>query len=70
VLIRGRCLRWPARKGQQSDIACLLDGSREASLVRSADPGQTPWHDFAALGHKTGEQAHVLVIDVVDLLGA
>jgi hypothetical protein len=37
---------------QQSDIAGLLDGTRETALVRGADAGQTARHNLAALGDK------------------
>src|SRR5579859_1746556 len=38
--------------------------------MRSADSGQSTRNDLAALGYKAGEQAHVLVVDGVDLLHA
>ncbi len=38
--------------------------------MRRAHAGQTPGNDLAAFGHEAGEQAHVLVVDAVDLLDA
>src|ERR1017187_2201105 len=60
----------PARERQQRDVARLLDGIGQAALVRRAHAGQTPGNDFARLGHKLPEQAHVLVIHAIDLLDA
>ena len=60
----------PCCKGQQGDIACLLDGPREAALVRGADTGQAAGHNLAALGHEALQQAHVAVRNRIDLLRA
>src|ERR1017187_1385315 len=60
----------PARERQQRDVARLLDGIGQAALGRRAHAGQTPGNDFARLGHKLPEQAHVLVIHAIDLLDA
>jgi len=38
--------------------------------MRRAHAGQTAGHDLAALGNKLREQAHVLVVNGFDLLGA
>src|SRR5690349_14724607 len=58
------------RKRQQRDIPRLLDRRGKAALVRRANAGQPSWHDLAALRYELREQAHVLVIDGVDLLDA
>src|SRR5579864_48302 len=63
-------LNCPSGKRQQGDVARLLDGRAKAPLMRRANPGQPPRHDFAALGDKLGEQPHVLVIDRLDFFGA
>src|SRR5207237_5423474 len=56
------------RKRQQSDISRLLDGRRKPPLMRRAHAGQPPGDDLAPLGHKLRKQAHVFVIDGVNLL--
>src|ERR1700687_3095730 len=58
------------RGGQQRDVARLLDSLGGAALMGRTSPRQAARNDLAALGHKAGEQTHVLVIDAVDLLGA
>jgi hypothetical protein len=59
----------PARgERQQRDVAGLLDGCAEASLMRSANSGQAARDDLAALGYEAGEQTNVLVVYGVDLL--
>src|SRR6185312_8816904 len=55
---------------QQGDVAGLLDGRRDATLVRRADAGQAAGHDLALLRHELAEQAHVFVIDGINLLDA
>jgi hypothetical protein len=60
----------PCRKRQQGDVPGLLDGAGQAALVRSADAGEAPGHDLAALRHKTLQQANVAVRDGVNLLRA
>src|ERR1700678_1327301 len=57
-------------EGEQGDVARLLDGEREAALMRGADAGETARDDLAALGHEPLQQAHVAVAEEVDLLGA
>ena len=59
-----------AGERQQGDVARLLDCRRQTALVRRAYAGQAPGNDLAALGDEAGEQAHVLVIDGLDLLDA
>src|SRR5512146_2838002 len=58
------------RKRQQGDVARALDGGRKPALVRRAHAGQATGNDLAPLGHKLLQQAHVLVIDVVNFLDA
>jgi len=69
--IRGQVfLRSSSGKRQQRDVPRLLDGQGQTSLVRRADPGQTPWNDLAALRHELREQPDVLVIDGLNFLNA
>jgi len=58
------------RERQQGDIPGLLDGARQAPLVRSAHPGKPAGHNLAALGHKALQQPDIAVRDRVNLLGA
>src|SRR5438270_11285724 len=58
------------RERQQGDVARLLDRVGQAALVRSANSGEAPRDDLAALGHELAKQAHVLIVDSVDLLDA
>jgi hypothetical protein len=60
----------PGCKGQQGDVASLLDGSREAPLVGSADAGKTAGHNLAALSYKALQQTDIPVWNGVDLFGA
>src|SRR6202161_3366514 len=55
-------------KGQQGYVARLLDGVSQPALMRSAHAGQTTRYDLPALRNKLREQAHILVVDSVDLL--
>src|SRR5581483_2975162 len=64
------CLRLLGSVGQQCNVARLLDGRAHAALVRRAYAGQAPGDDLAALGHELAQQAHVLVVDGVNLLHA
>jgi hypothetical protein len=59
----------PRGKRQQGDIPGLLDGAGQAALVRSANAGEPPGHDLAALGHKSLQQPYVAVGNRVNLLG-
>jgi hypothetical protein len=56
-------------KGQQGDIPGLLDGARQAALVRGADAGETPGHDLAALGDEALQKTDIAIRNCVDLLG-
>src|SRR5579864_1240634 len=60
----------PRGKRQQGNIACPLNRRRKPALVRRANASQAPWNDLAALRHKLPEQAHVFVVNVVDLFHA
>src|SRR5262249_23348841 len=60
----------PGCERQQGDVSSLLDGPREAALVRGADAGQAAGHDLAALSHKALQQTDIPVGDGVNLLGA
>jgi hypothetical protein len=55
---------------QQGDIPRLLNRIAQPTLMRGANACQTPWNDLAALGHELPEQAHVLIVDRIDLLDA
>jgi hypothetical protein len=52
-------LRCAAGKGQQGDIAGLLDRRRQAPLVRRAHAGQATGHDLDA------ELAHFLATEIL-----
>lgn len=58
------------REGEQGDIARLLDGEREATLVAGADAGQTARHDLATLCDEALKETDIAVGDGVDLLCA
>src|SRR5579864_7218894 len=60
----------PRSKWQQRNIPRPLNRRRQPALVRRAYTGQPPWNDLAPLRHKLAEQAHVFVINVVDLFHA
>ena len=68
--IRGRFLGCAAGKRQQSNIACLLDRQRQASLMRCANASQTPRHNPSAFRHELRQQTNVLVVDSLDLFDA
>jgi hypothetical protein len=53
---------------QQSNVAGLLDGTRQPSLVRRADSGEASRYDLAPLRDKLLQQAHIAIVDGVDLL--
>jgi len=60
----------PGRKRQQRNVPRLLDGASQTALMRSANTGQPPRHNLAALGHELPQQLYVAVRNRVDLLGA
>jgi hypothetical protein len=55
-------------KGQQSDVACLLDGTRQPPLMGGADAGEAPGYYLASLGNKLLQQAYIAIVDGIDLL--
>src|SRR5271156_2436751 len=55
-------------KGQQRDVASLLDGARQPTLMGGADAGKTARDNLAPLGHKLLQQAHIAIVDGIDLL--
>src|SRR5260370_17933186 len=57
-------------KGEQGDVARLLDRQAEAALMPGAYARQTARNDLAALGDEALQQTNVAVGDRVDLLGA
>ena len=59
-----------SRERQQCDIPCLLDGSRQTALMRSADTRQAAWRNLSALRDELRQQPHIFVIDRFDLLDA
>src|SRR5260370_8158255 len=58
------------RKGQKGDVAGVLDGRGKAALGRRASAGEPAGNDFAALGDKLREQAHIFVVDGVNFFHA
>src|SRR5690242_11674735 len=57
----------PRRERQQGDVARALDRRGKLPLVRGAHAGQPAGNDLAAFGHELLQQAHVFVVDVVNL---
>jgi hypothetical protein len=55
-------------KRQQRDVARLLDGTREPPLMGGADAGKAPGDYLAPLGDELLQQAHIAIVDSVDLL--
>jgi hypothetical protein len=55
-------------KRQQSDVACLLDGTRQPPLMGGADAGEAPGYYLASLGNKLLQQAYIAIVDGIDLL--
>src|SRR5438067_13276345 len=55
---------------KQRNVARLLDGKRETTLVAGADTSQAARHNLATFCHEALKQADVAVADGVDLLGA
>src|SRR5262245_27661397 len=58
------------RVGQQGDGARALDGQRQLALVLGAGAEHAPRQQLSALGDEGDQHLHVLVVDVVDLVGA
>jgi hypothetical protein len=57
-------------KRQQSDVASLLDGTRQPPLMGGADAGEAPGDYLAALGNKLLQQAYIAIVDGIDFLDA
>jgi hypothetical protein len=55
-------------KRQQSDVACLLDGTRQPPLMGGADAGEAPGYYLAPLGNKLLQQAYIAIVDGIDFL--
>jgi hypothetical protein len=55
-------------KGQQSNIASLLDSTRQSTLMSGADAGKTARHNLSPLGDKLLQQAYIAIMDGVYLL--
>src|SRR3984957_17782492 len=68
-LLRASLLRASSER-QQGDVACLLDRSRQAALVRGTNPGQASRSDLAAFRHELRQQTHIFIVDRFDLLDA
>jgi hypothetical protein len=60
----------PRCKGQQGDVPRLLNGARESPLVCGADTGQAAGNNLAALRNELLQQAHIAIVDRIDLLHA
>ena len=56
--------------GQQSHVACTLDGGVDLSLVLSAGAGHTAGQDLTALADELAELVGILVINVGNLVCA
>src|SRR5215831_11922464 len=56
----------PRAVGQQRHLAGVLHGSGNIALVLGAVARHAPRPDLSPLGHELLQQAHVLVVDVVD----
>src|SRR6201999_1064458 len=55
-------------KRQQCNVARLLDGTRQPTLMGGADAGEAPGHDLSPLGNKLLQQPYIAIVDGVDLL--
>jgi hypothetical protein len=60
----------PGCKGQQGDVACLLDGPRQTALVGCANAGEAAGHNLTAFGYESLQQTDIPVRDGVNLFGA
>src|SRR3989304_4129872 len=54
----------------ERELSRALDRGLQLALVQRARPRDAPRLDLPALGQEGGQQPHVLVVDVVDLLRA
>jgi hypothetical protein len=55
-------------KRQQRDVARLLDGTRQSTLMGGADAGEAPGYYLAPLGDKLLQQANIAIVDGIDFL--
>jgi hypothetical protein len=53
---------------QQSDVAGLLDGTRQPTLMGRADPGKAAGNYLASLRDKLLQQANIAIVDGIDFL--
>src|SRR5450756_260838 len=58
------------RIGQQGDLTCTLDGSRNQPLVSCTSSSTSPWHDTAALSNEPSQCRDILIIQSAHLFGA
>jgi hypothetical protein len=58
----------PSCEGQQSDVAGLLDGTRQPTLMGRADAGKAAGNYLAPLGDKLLQQAYIAIVDGIDFL--
>ena len=56
--------------GKESKVAGALNGIRERSLVLGAGAGFAPRLNSATFGDEPAEEAHVLVVDELNVVGA
>src|ERR1700736_3359151 len=70
LILAERGILIPRSEREQRDVASLLDGARQPALVCGAHAGQAAGNDLAPLCDKLLQQAHVAVVDGVDLLHA
>src|SRR6266511_3327971 len=62
------CPASPRRVREQCHLARVLHGGRHVALVLRAVPRDPARSDLAPLRHELAQHAHVLVVDVVDLV--
>jgi hypothetical protein len=65
-----RAILVPRSEWQQGDVAGLLDGACQSPLVRGTHTSQAAGNNLAPLGNKLLQQAHIAVMNGVDLLHA
>lgn len=58
------------RERQQSDVARLFDGPRDATLMRGADAGEAAGNDLAAFSDKALQQTDIAIRNGVDFFNA
>jgi hypothetical protein len=60
----------PRREWQQGDVAGLLNSACESALVRRTHTSQPAGNNLASLGDELLQQAHIAIVNRVDLLHA